>query len=43
MDIMRWLSNIFGFLGLEHVRLITEMFVVHTLKRPELSCLWFIP
>jgi hypothetical protein len=37
MDIMRWLSNIFAFLGLEHFRLITEMFVVHILMQPELS------
>jgi hypothetical protein len=38
MDIMRWLSNIFAFLGLEHFRLITEMFVVRILRWPELSC-----
>ncbi len=37
MDIMRWLSNIFAFLGLEHFRLITEVFVVRTLRQPELS------
>jgi hypothetical protein len=37
MDNMRWLSNIFAFLRLEHFRLIIEMFVVRSLKRPELS------